>query len=76
MHRTAVDLLRMQRGVNHLRILGPRAMAELLWQICDETGHAPLILALLDQYQKGLTPELLAATGGDRFPPHPLRQVA
>ncbi len=67
--RAALLSLRRQRTAERLHRLGARALAELLseigapaWRIAEEYAHR-------------LSPELLAAVGGDRFPPPPLRMV-
>src|SRR4051812_4236975 len=60
--------LRFEREVEALCRLGPRAVAELLARI----GRDYLIRTAIDQLvadsARRLTPELLAALGGDRFP--------
>ena len=70
-----LDQLRLQRGAEHLHRCGPRAIAELLADVARRIGGGPAIIAALNDYQQ-ITPALLRATGGDRFPPRPLRQVA
>jgi hypothetical protein len=67
--------LRIQRGVENLCRLGPRATAELLSEVASRIGGLPCILGLLEEYQNRLTPEMLHATGGDRFPLRTLRAV-
>jgi hypothetical protein len=62
--------LRLQRGVEHLHRLGPRATAELLAGVATRIGGLPCILSLLDEYRNHLTPEMLLAARGDRFPSH------
>lgn len=66
--------LRMQRAVAHLHELGPRALMEFLIETSILLDGSPTIQALLTKYQD-LSPELLRAVGGDRFPPRPLRVV-
>jgi hypothetical protein len=61
--------LRLQRGAEHLHCLGPRATAELLSEIAYRIGGMPCIIDLLGEYQHRVTPEILRAVGGDRFPP-------
>jgi hypothetical protein len=68
--------LRLQRGVEHLHLLGPRATAELLTEVGHRIGGMPCILGLLGEYQQRLTPGMLRATGGHRFPSRPLRAVS
>jgi hypothetical protein len=67
--------LRLQRGAEHLCRLGPRSTTELLSEIAERIGGLPCILGLLEEYQRRITPEILRAVGGDRFPPRPLREV-
>lgn len=76
--RSALDpftVLRMQRGVEHLHGLGPRATAEFLGDVADQIGGWPTIIALLGEYERRLSPAMLRAVGGDRFPPQRLRVV-
>ena len=70
-----LDRLRLQRGVEHLHALGPRATAEFLVEVGSRIGGTPCILGLLGEYQDRLSPRLLRLAGGDRFPPRPLRLV-
>jgi hypothetical protein len=58
---------RLQRGAEHLHKLGPRATAELLAEVGNRIGGIPAIIGLLTEYQR-LTPEVLRAVGGDKFP--------
>jgi hypothetical protein len=44
-----------------------RATAELLAELGNRIGGMPAIIGLLTEYER-LTPEVLRATGGDRFP--------
>ncbi len=62
--------LRFRRQVEHLHRLGPRAIGELL---CEVAGGKDLDRAL-EPYQR-LTPDLLKALGGNRFPPVPIHEV-
>ena len=76
--RSALDqftALRVQRGVEHLHRLGPRATAEFLGDVADQIGGMPAIVALLAEYERRLSPAMLRAAGGDRFPPRRLRAV-
>jgi hypothetical protein len=59
--------VRLQRGAEYLHKLGPRATAELLAEVGNRIGGMPAILAVLGEYQN-LTPQVLRAVGGDRFP--------
>jgi hypothetical protein len=38
-------------------------------------GGMPVCLALLAEHERRLTPSMVRATGGDRFPPRALRRV-
>jgi hypothetical protein len=67
--------LRLQRGAEHLHALGPRALAEFLAEVSGKIGGLPAIQSLLVEYQR-LTPGMVRAAGGDRFPARPLRVVA
>ena len=66
---------RLQRGAEHLHQLGPRATAELLLEVAARIGGLPAIVSVLGEFERRLTPEMLRALGGDRFPPRPLRMV-
>jgi hypothetical protein len=72
---SAVDTLRIQRGAEHVHRLGARALAELLAELARDRCDLAGTLDLLDAWRAGLSPELLHAAGGDRFPPRPLHQV-
>ena len=72
----AADALRLQRGAEHVHRLGARALAELLAELARDRCDLVGTLDILDAWRAGLTPELLRAAGGDRFPPRPLREVA
>jgi hypothetical protein len=67
--------LRLQRGAEHLCRLGPRATAEFLGEVADRVGGMPCILDRLSEYERRLSPVLLRAAGGDRFPPRLLHLV-
>jgi hypothetical protein len=66
--------LRHQRQVEHLCKI-PRLVAELLSEIGRHHGIEDDIAARLQRYAE-LDDDLLAALGGDRFPPSPLRVLA
>jgi hypothetical protein len=66
---------RLQRGSEHLGQLGPRAIAEFLVELAGQIGGMPATLGLLAEYERRLTPAMLRATGGDRFPTLRLRVV-
>ncbi|TLU71462.1 hypothetical protein [Lichenicoccus roseus] len=59
--------LQLERGVQHLHGLGPRATAELLAEVVSPVGEVDFLLDKLEQYRR-LSPDLLRAVGGDRFP--------
>jgi hypothetical protein len=65
----------MQLGAEHLHRLGPRAIAELLLEVGERGGCVDDMLDVLGRYRHGLTPELLRAVGGDRFPTRCLREA-
>ncbi len=67
----AASNLRRQRQIQHVYGLGQRAVHELLHDVAggEDLDHA---LAAYDR----LTPGLLRAVGGDRFPPAPIRAVS
>jgi hypothetical protein len=67
--------LRLQRGAEHLHSLGPRATAELLAEVGHRIGGLSAIFTLLREYEVRLSPQMLRAIGGHRFPPRPLRVV-
>lgn len=69
------DRIRFERGATHLWRLGPRATAEFLAEIADAIGGRPAIARLLAAYETRLSPELLRAVGGDRFPSRRPRAV-
>jgi hypothetical protein len=72
---SALDRLRLERGVNHLHKLGPRATYELLAEVVSKIGGLPCVLATLDEYRQRLTPAMVGRAGGDRFPRRPLHLV-
>ncbi len=72
---TPLDRMRLESGAIHLHACGPRAIAEFLAEIGATIGGTPCIMGKLEQYKRRLSPELLRAVGGDRFPPRPLRVV-
>ena len=67
-----LDQRHLQRGVEHLYTLGPRAGTEFLAEVGQRIGGMPCILGLLAEYEQRLTPAMLRLTGGDRFPRRPL----
>jgi hypothetical protein len=52
----------------------PRLAAELLAELAAERGMESVVRSKLDRYCS-LPASVLAATGGDRFPPMPLHEV-
>jgi hypothetical protein len=75
---SAVDPLaamRLQRGAEHLHRLGARATAELLVEVARRIGGMPCILDLLTEFERRITPGMLRASGGDRFPVRRLQVV-
>jgi hypothetical protein len=74
-HLDPLDRLRLQRGAEHLHRLGARATAELLVEVADRIGGMPCIIGLLGEYERRLSPRAIRLSGGDRFPPRPLRVV-
>jgi dihydroxyacid dehydratase/phosphogluconate dehydratase len=71
-----LDRLRLERGVEHLHRLGPRATAEFLTEVADHIGGMPAIIGTLLEYERRLSPDLLRVVGGDRFPRRPLRVMS
>lgn len=69
------EQLRLQRGVEYLHRLGPRATAELLTELTNRIGGMPALMGLLTEYQRRLSPEMLRAAGGRHFPQRPLHEV-
>ncbi len=67
----AASNLRRQRQIQHVYGLGRRAVHELLHDVAggEDLDHALAAYACL-------TPGLLRAVGGDRFPPAPIREVS
>ena len=64
----SLDRLRLDHGAQHLHDLGPRATAEFLMELAASIGGLPATMRLLAEYQNRLSPDLLRAAGGDRFP--------
>jgi hypothetical protein len=74
-HLHPLDQLRLQRGAEHLHRLGARPTAELLAEVATRIGGLPCILNLLTEFERRITPGMLRASGGDRFPTRRLRVV-
>jgi hypothetical protein len=72
-HLDTLDRLRLQRGVEHLHQLGPRATAELLAEVAHRIGGMPCIIGLLGEYERRLSPRAIRLAGGDSFPTRRLR---
>ena len=66
---------RRQRLVQQLYALGPRVVFEFLDEIGREYEFSATVDDLLQHYTERLTPKLLQAVGGDRFPALPIRAV-
>ncbi len=66
----ALRALRRQRVAERLHRLGARALAEFIAELGPHAEH------LGAEYARRLTPAMLAATGGDHFPPRQLDEVA
>ena len=62
--------LRRQRQIEHLHLLGPRAVGELLREVAEDDD----LDRALEAYGR-LTPNLLKALGGNQFPPVPIHEV-
>ncbi len=62
--------LRRQRQIEHLHLLGPRAVGELLREVAEDDD----LDRALEAYGR-LTPDLLKALGGDEFSPVPIHKV-
>lgn len=56
-----------RRGCEHLAVLGPRAVAELLIEIGAAHGCSHDIARRLESYRH-ISPAVLAAVGGCEFP--------
>jgi hypothetical protein len=74
-HLHPITRLRLQRDVEHLHALGSRATVEFIVDLTERIGGLPAALALLAEYERRLTPEMIRLAGGDRFPRQPLRVV-
>jgi hypothetical protein len=74
-HLHPITRLRLQRDVEHLHALGSRATAEFIVDLTEKIGGLPAALALLAEYERRLTPEMIRLAGGGRFPPRPLHPV-
>jgi hypothetical protein len=70
----AARRLRRQRQVEAIYKLGPRVLLELLTEIDRHNGLGNDLDQRLAKYAE-IDPAALTATGGDRFPPLPIREV-
>ncbi len=76
MHSAAATRdLRRRLHVERLHRLGPRALDELLLEIGAEMSCLTAIETRLERYA-GLDRGVVAAVGGDRFPPSPLHAMS
>jgi hypothetical protein len=62
---------RLERLANHLHQIGPRPIAELLFEIGTKTGSLPLVIELAGVYQR-LPPGTFKLISADRFAPLPV----
>ena len=51
-HLDSLTALRLQRDVEHLHHLGPRATTELILDLTDKIGGRPAALSLLAEYRQ------------------------
>ena len=65
---------RLERMVERVHALGPRAVGELLAEIAAVTGQHVRVVDLVEEYA-ALDPAVLRAVGADHFPPMPLGVV-
>ena len=76
LRQAAAQQLRRQRDVERVHRLGARPTFELIDEIIRAYPQlAGDIDALIERYATRLSPDLLQAVGGDRFPALPLRVV-
>lgn len=73
-HIRPLERLRLERLVEHLHRLGPRAVLELLLALTACVGGVAAMFELLEDCRR-LNPRTLRAAGGDRIPPRPLALV-
>lgn len=71
---TPLDRMRLQHYANHLHRCGPPTIAEALADVADRIRGGSVIFAVLVEYQR-ISPAMLRAAGGDRFPHRPLHEV-
>jgi hypothetical protein len=71
--RQALAEIRLQRDLVRLYGLGPRVVYEFIVEIARDQGILTEdIEERVAAYIARLTPQMLAATGGDRMPPPPV----
>ena len=66
----------LRSGVEHVVNLGNRALCELLAEAAQDRCDLPSLLARLRDWREHLTPEMMQVTGGNRFAPAPMHEVA
>ena len=66
----------LRSGVEHVTNLGSRALCELLAEAAQDRCDLPSLLVRLREWRERLTPEMMQVSGGDRFAPAPLHEVA
>jgi hypothetical protein len=71
----AAKALALQRLIQRVHGLGARVVYELVAEISRSLQPGEAIFDIVEKYAERLTPEMLRVTGGDRFPPAPLRRV-
>ncbi len=62
-------------GAEHMTALGARALAELLVELAQVESGVPAMLNRLSAWRERMTPEMVRAVGGDRFPSTAFREV-
>jgi hypothetical protein len=67
--------IRFRRAVARLHRLGPRSLYEMLAELGAQRLIRSEIEDLVEHYVDRLTPEMLLATGGDKFAPAPIHVV-
>jgi hypothetical protein len=75
MRSDAAKALALQRISQRAHRLGPRVFYEVLSEIGRSLQAGSAVFEIVERYAERLSPELLRVTGGDRFPPAPLRLV-
>ena len=70
-----MNRMRLQRRAEPMRSQGARATAELLAEVAARGSGLPCTLGLLAEYEQQLRPAMIRATGADRLPSRPQREV-